>query len=141
MPYFVLDQIAAGLNQQRKSINGSKVLVLGVAYKRDIDDLRESPSLTIIELLRDKGAIVAYNDPYFPTVGRGRQYDLNMTNTPLDNLAQYDAVVIVTDPHHVRLQGHCGAVPVSRRYEECHQGHRLRKDRSLLKFHSELHAG
>jgi UDP-N-acetyl-D-glucosamine dehydrogenase len=97
MPYFVLSQIAAGLNERRKSINGSKVLVLGLAYKRDIDDLRESPSLTIIELLRDNGAIVAYNDPYFPTVGRGRHYDLNMTNTPLDNLDQYDAVIIVTD--------------------------------------------
>ena len=97
MPYFVIDQIAAGLNEQRKPIKGSKVLVLGLAYKRDIDDLRESPSLTIIELLRDKGAVVAYNDPYFPTVGRGRHYDLNMTNTPLDNLAQFDAVVIVTD--------------------------------------------
>jgi UDP-N-acetyl-D-glucosamine dehydrogenase len=97
MPYFVLDQIASGLNQQRKSVNGSKVLVLGVAYKRDIDDLRESPSLTIIELLREKGADVAYNDPYFSKVGRGRHYDLNMTNTPLHNLAQYDAVVIVTD--------------------------------------------
>jgi UDP-N-acetyl-D-glucosamine dehydrogenase len=100
MPYFVLEQIAAGLNAQRKSLNGSKVLVLGLAYKRDIDDLRESPSLTIIELLREKGAVVAYNDPYFPTVGRGRHYDLNMTNTPLDNLGQYDAVVIVTDHSH-----------------------------------------
>ena len=97
MPYFVLDQIAASLNKECKSIKGSKVLVLGVAYKRDIDDLRESPSLTIIELLREKGAIVAYNDPYFPKVGRGRHYDLNMANTPLDNLSQYDAVVIVTD--------------------------------------------
>jgi UDP-N-acetyl-D-glucosamine dehydrogenase len=97
MPYFVIDQLAAGLNEQRKSIKGSKVLVLGLAYKRDIDDLRESPSLTIIELLRDKGALVAYNDPFFPTVGHGRHYDLNMTNTPLDNLGQYDAVVIVTD--------------------------------------------
>jgi len=97
MPYFVIAQIAAGLNEMRKSIKGSKVLVLGLAYKRDIDDLRESPSLTIIELLRDKGAVVAYNDPYFPTVGHGRHYDLNMTNTPLDNLGQFDAVVIVTD--------------------------------------------
>jgi UDP-N-acetyl-D-glucosamine dehydrogenase len=97
MPYFVIEQIAAGLNDHSKSIKGSKILVLGVAYKRDIDDLRESPSLTILELLREKGAIVAYNDPYFPTVGRGRHYDLNMANTPLDNLAQYDAVVIVTD--------------------------------------------
>ncbi len=97
MPYFVIDQLAEGLNRHRKAINGSKVLVLGLAYKRDIDDLRESPSLTILELLRDKGAIVSYNDPYFPRVGHGRHYDLNMTNTPLENLDQFDAVVIVTD--------------------------------------------
>ena len=97
MPYFVIDQIGGALNEQCKSIKGSKVLVLGVAYKRDIDDLRESPSLTIIELLREKGAEVAYNDPYFAKVGRGRHYDLNMINTPLDNLGRYDAVVIVTD--------------------------------------------
>jgi len=97
MPHFVIEQLINGLNEQRKALKGSKVLVLGVAYKRDIDDLRESPSLTIIELLREKGAMVAYNDPYFPTVGRGRHYDLNMTNTPLTNLGQYDAVVIVTD--------------------------------------------
>jgi UDP-N-acetyl-D-glucosamine dehydrogenase len=97
MPYFVVEHLAAGLNEQRKSIKGSKVLVLGVAYKRDIDDLRESPSLTILELLREKGADVSYNDPYFAKVGHGRHYALNMTNTPLDNLAQYDAVVIVTD--------------------------------------------
>ena len=97
MPYFVIDQVAAGLNEHSKSIKGSKILVLGLAYKRDIDDLRESPSLTIIELLREKGAIVSYNDPYFPAVGRGRHYDLNMTNTPLENIAHFDAVVIVTD--------------------------------------------
>ena len=97
MPYFVIDQLADGLNRHRKSINGSQILVLGLAYKRDIDDLRESPSLTIIELLREKGATVSYNDPYFPTVGHGRHYALNMANTPLDNLRQYDAVIIVTD--------------------------------------------
>jgi len=97
MPYFVLEQTAAALNEHSKSIKGSKILVLGLAYKRDIDDLRESPSLIIIELLREKGAFVSYNDPYFPTVGRGRHYDLNMTNTPLENLARYDAVLIVTD--------------------------------------------
>lgn len=97
MPRFVIEQLADGLNRQRKAINGSKILVLGLAYKRDIDDLRESPSLTILELLREKGATVAYNDPYFPTVGRGRHYALNMTNTPLENLGQYDAVMIVTD--------------------------------------------
>ncbi len=97
MPYFVLEQIAGGLNERGKSLKGSKVLVLGLAYKRDVDDLRESPSLTIIELLRAKGAQVAYNDPYFPSVGRGRHYDLNMTSTPLCDLGQFDALVIVTD--------------------------------------------
>ena len=97
MPYFVLEQIAAALNGRQKALNGSRVLVLGLAYKRDVDDLRESPSLTIIELLREKGAHVAYNDPYFPTVGHGRHYDLNMACAPMDGLGQYDAVVIVTD--------------------------------------------
>ena len=97
MPYFVLDQIAAGLNEHSKSIKGSKILVLGLAYKRDIDDLRESPSLTILELLRERGAQISYNDPYFPSVGRGRHYDLNMTNTLLEDLGSFDAVVIVTD--------------------------------------------
>ena len=97
MPYFVLEQIAAGLNGHSKSIKDAKILVLGLAYKRDIDDLRESPSLTIIELLREKGALVSYNDPFFPTVGHGRHYALDMASTPLDNLAAFDAVVIVTD--------------------------------------------
>jgi len=97
MPYFVLERTMAALNEHQKSLKGSKVLVLGVAYKKDIDDLRESPALTIIELLRQRGAIVFYNDPYFARVGHGRHYDLNMQNTPLENLGQYDAVLIVTD--------------------------------------------
>jgi UDP-N-acetyl-D-glucosamine dehydrogenase len=71
--------------------------MLGMAYKKDIDDLRESPSLTVIELLREQGADVVYNDPYFPTVGRGRHYNLNMTCTPLENLGSYDCVLIMTD--------------------------------------------
>jgi UDP-N-acetyl-D-glucosamine dehydrogenase len=97
MPYHVLASIAGGLNQHKKALNGSKVLVLGLAYKKDIDDLRESPSLTIIELLQKEGAVVSYNDPYFPTVGKGRKYDLQMKCAPLDNLGQYDCAVIVTD--------------------------------------------
>lgn len=97
MPYFVIDQLTDALNTQRKALNGSKVLVLGLAYKKDIDDLRESPSLTILELLKQKGAEVYYNDPYFPTVGRGRHYDLNMRSTPLERLERFDAVLIVTD--------------------------------------------
>ena len=97
MPYHVLDSVAKALNQHMKALNGSKVLVLGLAYKKDIDDLRESPALTIIELLQKQGAQVAYNDPYFPTVGRGRKYNLQMKCTSLDNLNQYDCVLIVTD--------------------------------------------
>jgi UDP-N-acetyl-D-glucosamine dehydrogenase len=97
MPYHVVTATASALNQQRKSMNGANILVLGLAYKKDIDDLRESPSLTIIELLQKEGAQVCYNDPFFETVGRGRKYNLNMKNTPLDNLGQYDAVLIVTD--------------------------------------------
>jgi UDP-N-acetyl-D-glucosamine dehydrogenase len=97
MPYYVIDQTIAALNDRRKALNGSKVLVLGLAYKRDIDDLRESPSLTIIELLRERGALVAYHDPFFARVGRGRHYDLNMECATLNDLHQYDAVMIVTD--------------------------------------------
>jgi UDP-N-acetyl-D-glucosamine dehydrogenase len=93
----VLDYVAKGLNQHKKALNGAKVLLLGVAYKKDIDDLRESPALTIIELLQQQGAVISYNDPYFPTIGKGRKYDLQMKCTPLDNLGQYDCVLIVTD--------------------------------------------
>ena len=97
MPYHVMDSVARALNQHKKALNGSKVLVLGVAYKKDIDDLRESPALTIIELLQKEGALVSYNDPYFPAVGRGRKYDLQMKCSPLNDLGQYDCVLIVTD--------------------------------------------
>ena len=97
MPEFVVDNVAKALNHQRKPINGSKIIMLGMAYKKDIDDLRESPSLTVIELLREQGAEVVYNDPYFPTVGRGRHYNLNMTCTPLTHLGDYDCVLIMTD--------------------------------------------
>jgi UDP-N-acetyl-D-glucosamine dehydrogenase len=97
MPYHVIASVVGALNRQKKSLNGSRVLVLGVAYKRDIDDLRESPSLTIIELLQKEGAKVSYHDPYFPFIGKGRKYDLQMKCASLENLGQYDCVLIVTD--------------------------------------------
>jgi UDP-N-acetyl-D-glucosamine dehydrogenase len=97
MPYFVVENIVEAMSQRDQPLHGSRILVLGVAYKRDIDDLRESPSLTIIELLQKRGAHVEYNDPFFPTVGRGRKYALNMTCTPLDKIPEFDCVVIVTD--------------------------------------------
>jgi len=97
MPYFVVENVIEAMSQQGKALNGSRVLVLGMAYKRDIDDLRESPSLTIIELLRKRGAHVEYNDPFFASVGRGRKYALNMVNTPLERIPEFDCVLIVTD--------------------------------------------
>jgi UDP-N-acetyl-D-glucosamine dehydrogenase len=97
MPYHVLASIGGALNGHKKSVNGARVLILGVAYKRDIDDLRESPALTIIELLQKEGAQVSYHDPYFPFIGKGRKYDLQMKRTELEQLGQYDCIVIVTD--------------------------------------------
>jgi len=97
MPYHVLASIGGALNQHKKSVNGARVLVLGVAYKKDIDDLRESPALTIIELLQKEGAEVSYHDPYFPIIGKGRKYDLQMKRTELERLGQYDCIVIITD--------------------------------------------
>jgi UDP-N-acetyl-D-glucosamine dehydrogenase len=97
MPYHVIAAVMNALNKQKKALNGSRVLILGVAYKKDIDDLRESPALTIIELLQKEGAAVSYNDPYFPSIGKGRHYDLQMKRVELENLNEYDCVLIVTD--------------------------------------------
>jgi UDP-N-acetyl-D-glucosamine dehydrogenase len=97
MPYHVIESVVKALNQQKKALNGSRVLVLGVAYKKDIDDLRESPALNIIELLQKQGAEVSYHDPYFPFIGKGRKYDLQMKCSTLENLGHYDCVLIVTD--------------------------------------------
>ncbi|HYL14398.1 MAG TPA: nucleotide sugar dehydrogenase [Terriglobales bacterium] len=97
MPYHVLAAVINALNRQKKALNGARVFVLGVAYKKDIDDLRESPALTIIELLQKEGAQVSYHDPYFPFIGKGRKYDLQMKRAELQNLGQYDCVLIVTD--------------------------------------------
>lgn len=97
MPYHVLASVITALNGHKKSLNGARALVLGVAYKKDIDDLRESPALTVIELLQKEGAEVSYHDPYFPFIGKGRKYDLQMKRVELDQLGRYDCIVIVTD--------------------------------------------
>jgi UDP-N-acetyl-D-glucosamine dehydrogenase len=97
MPYFVVENVVEAMSQRGKALRGANILILGVAYKRDIDDLRESPALTIIELLQKRGAHVEYNDPFFAFVGSGRRYDLNMTCTPLERIPEFDCVVIVTD--------------------------------------------
>lgn len=99
MPEYVVQRTADALNDRKKSLNGSRILILGLAYKPDIDDLRESPSLELIELLKTKGVKVDYNDPYFPQTHKQREYDLQMKSKPLTAkmLARYDAVVIATN--------------------------------------------
>lgn len=99
MPHYVISRTMDALNDQKKSLKGSKILVLGLAYKKDIDDLRESPSIELIELLKEKGAHVDYNDPYFPQTHKQRDHDLKMKSKPLSAamLKRYDAVLIATD--------------------------------------------
>jgi UDP-N-acetyl-D-glucosamine dehydrogenase len=100
MPYHVVDAVSAALNEQKKSLKGSRVLLLGVAYKKDVDDLRESPSLKLLELLTSRGAILDYNDPYFPALFKMRHYDyshMRSVNLTPQQLAGYDCVLIATD--------------------------------------------
>jgi UDP-N-acetyl-D-glucosamine dehydrogenase len=99
MPNYVITKTIEALNEHRKSLKGSRVLVLGLAYKKDIDDLRESPSIELIELLRERGAKVDYNDPYIPKTHKQRRHDLRMASKKLSAkmLAGYDIVLISTD--------------------------------------------
>lgn len=99
MPYYVVEKAGEVLNKFKKSLNGSKVLILGVSYKKDIDDMRESPSLKLIEILREKGAKVDYNDPYVPKLPKTRkyQYDMNSVELTKKNLAKYDMILLSTD--------------------------------------------
>jgi UDP-N-acetyl-D-glucosamine dehydrogenase len=93
MPYFCVEKLHRALNTRGKSLNGAKVLVLGVAYKADIDDLRESPALKVIRNLTRHGALVAYHDPFVPHL---KDFDLDSTTLSRATLAEQDAVVIVT---------------------------------------------
>ncbi|MFB3923195.1 MAG: nucleotide sugar dehydrogenase [Terriglobia bacterium] len=99
MPEHVVASLAEALNQRKQCLQDSKILVLGVAYKKDIDDLRESPSLRIMELLQERGAKVDYHDPYFPTLPKTRHYNFGLSSVNLTPkvLGQYNAVLIATD--------------------------------------------
>jgi UDP-N-acetyl-D-glucosamine dehydrogenase len=100
MPHYVADKVSEALNTRRKAINGSRILIAGVAYKRDIDDMRESPALDVMGLLHARGAQVAYADPYVPEV-HGREWpgraDLRAVDLTRGTIGQFDCVVIVTE--------------------------------------------
>jgi UDP-N-acetyl-D-glucosamine dehydrogenase len=100
MPHYVVDKVSEALNTKRKAVNGSNILIVGVAYKRDIDDMRESPALDVMGLLHEKGAQVDYIDPYVPEV-HAREWsgrvDVRAVEFSRGMLAHYDCVVIITD--------------------------------------------
>jgi UDP-N-acetyl-D-glucosamine dehydrogenase len=124
MPMYVVTKIADALNGHKKALNGSRILVLGVSYKKDVDDIRESPALEIMKLLMAKGASVSYADPYFPRIPPMRHYDFTMDATPLtpEAIAAHDAVLVATD--HSEFP-----------YEEIHRAAKLIVD-SRNAFHS-----
>jgi UDP-N-acetyl-D-glucosamine dehydrogenase len=99
MPHYVIARTAEALNNVEKSVKGSKILVLGIAYKKNVDDTRESPSIEIIHLLKGMGAKVDYSDPFAPTFPKKRDYDLDMKSVELTaaTLATYDCVLVSTN--------------------------------------------
>ncbi|MFN4273333.1 MAG: nucleotide sugar dehydrogenase [Aliihoeflea sp.] len=99
MPEWVASKIADALNEREKSLKGSRVLALGIAYKRDVDDMRESPSVFVMEILRDRGAIVDYSDPNVPVFPRMREHHFDLSSVELtpQSIASYDCVVLLTD--------------------------------------------
>lgn len=99
MPEYVVNKLMDGLNDHGKALKGSKVLVLGIAYKKNVDDMRESPSVEIMELIEAKGARVAYSDPHVPVFPKMREHHFDLCSEPLtaENLASFDAVVLATD--------------------------------------------
>lgn len=99
MPHYVIDRTIKALNDRSRSVNGARILVLGLAYKPDIDDVRESPSFELIVLLRAMGAAVDYSDPYVPETRASRKYDFRMKSVPIsaEELKKYDCVVVATN--------------------------------------------
>jgi len=99
MPEYVLGKLADGLNQQGKALKGSRILVLGIAYKKNVDDMRESPAVAVMELVQAKGACVAYSDPHVPVFPPMREHHFDLTSEPLtaENLQTFDAVILATD--------------------------------------------
>ncbi|MGD1076494.1 MAG: nucleotide sugar dehydrogenase [Thermodesulfovibrionales bacterium] len=99
MPYYVVEKTIEALNANNKGIHDARILILGLAYKKDVDDTRESPSLKLMEIFQKKGAEVDYNDPYIPLPPKLRKYKLEKGSVPLtrENLGRYDCVIVATD--------------------------------------------
>ncbi|MGH8601200.1 MAG: nucleotide sugar dehydrogenase, partial [Burkholderiales bacterium] len=99
MPHWVIEKIVDALNRRRRTINGSRALVLGVSYKKNVDDLRESPSVELMSLLRERGAEVDYSDPHVPVFPNIRKHSFDLKSVPLtpENLARYDFVLLATN--------------------------------------------
>ncbi len=99
MPSYVIEKTVEALNRERKSMNGSHIMVLGVAYKKDVDDERESPSYMVMKMLLERGAVVSYNDPWISQLRPTRKYDFRMKSIPInpETLGEADAVIIITD--------------------------------------------
>ena len=99
MPGWVMEKLAAALNARRMPVNGSSVLVLGLAYKKNVEDLRESPSLRLIAMLKERGAVVDYSDPFVPVFPRVRNYSFDMKSVALnpESVARYDALLLAAD--------------------------------------------
>ncbi|MDU9020982.1 UDP-N-acetyl-D-glucosamine 6-dehydrogenase [Pseudomonas corrugata] len=99
MPEYVVGKLMDGLNERGKALKNSKVLVLGIAYKKNVDDMRESPSVEIMELITAKGGLISYSDPHVPVFPRMREHNFDLASEELSvkNLAMFDAVVLATD--------------------------------------------
>jgi UDP-N-acetyl-D-glucosamine dehydrogenase len=99
MPDWVMGKLADALNERSRSIKGSRVLVLGIAYKKNVDDMRESPAVELMEMLRDKGAAIAYSDPHVPVFPKMREHSFDLASVPLtpETIASFDAVMLATD--------------------------------------------
>jgi UDP-N-acetyl-D-glucosamine dehydrogenase len=103
MPEYVVGKLVKALNDRKLALNGARVLVLGIAYKKNVDDMRESPSVEIMELVRAAGGVISYSDPHVPVFPKMREHSFDLSSAPLtpENVQSFDAVVLATD--HARF--------------------------------------
>ena len=125
MPLYVLDKITDSLNKNSKSVRGSRIVVLGVAYKRDIDDVRESPALDVISLLLQKGADVVYHDPHISKIKLHNDMQIDSTTYSTQLLEEADCVVVLTDHSAYdwnEITHHCKLIVDTRHVIRSHEG-------------------